>query len=223
MNRYASWSVGCNVVHNQNEKWTVKEFQTKSVSDDGRRALLLIIAAGVGFAEYMLADGSNANLATARTQQLPAIKRFSDKQDSYGFIFSLILEFMIKVGVKYNNVKASKKETEYIPTIIFPPIIEADDKTETDTTIAELNNGIISKKTARNILGRSDDFENKQIAKELEYETDMTEIKNELIVTGDFNKAKNLLIALEEKISVQMQELSSQVNTDGAEILINDI
>lgn len=211
MRRYESWSAGCNVVHNQKEKWSVKEFQTKSVSDDGRRGLLLIVAAGVGFPEYMLSDGSNANLATARTQQLPAIKRFADKQDSYEFVFSLILEFIIKVAVENNLVVKHQDNTEYIPEVKFPAIIEADDKTETDTTIDELTNGIISLKTARGILGRNDDYENRQIISELKNGILKDELKNGSLLNSEFSRNKELIVELEEVIDNQMKQLSKEV------------
>jgi hypothetical protein len=48
-------------------------------SEDGRQ-IKLMIAVGFGLPEYMLSDGSNANLASSTSQQLPALVTFADMQ-----------------------------------------------------------------------------------------------------------------------------------------------
>lgn len=48
-------------------------------AEDGRQIKLQVIA-GVNLPEYMLADGENANLASATAQQLPALWKFTDGQ-----------------------------------------------------------------------------------------------------------------------------------------------
>jgi hypothetical protein len=48
-------------------------------SEDGRQ-IKLMSAVGFGLPEYMLSDGSNANLASSTSQQLPALMTFADMQ-----------------------------------------------------------------------------------------------------------------------------------------------
>ena len=48
-------------------------------SEDGRQ-IKLMTAVGFGLPEYMLSDGSNANLASSTSQQLPALVTFADMQ-----------------------------------------------------------------------------------------------------------------------------------------------
>lgn len=48
-------------------------------SEDGRQ-IKLMTAVAFGLPEYMLADGSNANLASSTSQQLPALMTFADMQ-----------------------------------------------------------------------------------------------------------------------------------------------
>lgn len=48
-------------------------------SEDGRQ-IKLMNAVGFGLPEYMLSDGSNANLASSTSQQLPALMTFADFQ-----------------------------------------------------------------------------------------------------------------------------------------------
>jgi hypothetical protein len=81
--RYQNWEIGANPVHNDKETWQILEFAGANVSQEAiRRALLLIVAAGAGLPEYMLADGSNSNLASSRSQQLPASKKFEAIQEA---------------------------------------------------------------------------------------------------------------------------------------------
>lgn len=222
VNRYSNWEIGSNVVHNQKEKWTIREFQSKSVSDDGRRGLLLIVTAGVGFPEYMLSDGSNANLATARTQQLPAVKRFADKQDTYEFVFSEILEFKMRCASNYGLIKKPKDEDEFIATITFPPIVDSDDKIQTDTTLSELDAGVISRYTAREILGRDNEFELRQIGTELFNDVEKASIKNQAVELDDFNGAKTRLDMYMDNIEKQIGAISKKTTQRNEVINVND-
>lgn len=54
----------------------------RDAGEDGRMIRLMAIV-GMGLPEYMLADGQNANLATTKSQQLPALRSFADYQDLY--------------------------------------------------------------------------------------------------------------------------------------------
>ena len=50
-------------------------------AEDGRQVKLMS-AVGMNLPEYMLSDGENANLASATAQQLPALRTFTDYQDT---------------------------------------------------------------------------------------------------------------------------------------------
>jgi hypothetical protein len=69
-----------------NEKETIKAIEPNigagDVRDDGR-AIRLLIAAGAGIPEHYLAEGGNANRATAAEMGLPAIKRFQRRQEYF--------------------------------------------------------------------------------------------------------------------------------------------
>jgi hypothetical protein len=64
------------------------------VRDDGR-ALRLLIAAGAGIPEHYLAEGGNANRATAAEMGLPAIKRFQRRQEYFRQVLVRIVSRVI--------------------------------------------------------------------------------------------------------------------------------
>jgi hypothetical protein len=70
------------VVHNDKEVWQKlnDDVNAAGASEDGRE-MRLKVATGMRLPEYFLADGSNANLASATAQAVPAIYSFTDWQD----------------------------------------------------------------------------------------------------------------------------------------------
>lgn len=70
------------VIHNDKEIWQVidPKIGADDAKEDGRQ-FRLKVATGMRLPEYMLADGSMSNLATATAQALPAVKSFEDWQD----------------------------------------------------------------------------------------------------------------------------------------------
>lgn len=146
--RYRSWTIGSNPVHNSREVWQILEFTGPNTSsENSRRALLLIIAAGVGFAEYMLADGANANLASSKSQQLPVIKKFEDRQDIFAHFLMQAFQFalMVKATVVRNSGLNLETDVEgdVVPfkgQVRFPTIAE-----ERDVEVAQTNAEAIDK------------------------------------------------------------------------------
>jgi hypothetical protein len=69
-------------VHNDKEEAQIIDprIGAQDAAEDGRQ-IRLMLAAGVRIPEYMLADGSNANLASATAQSLPALRSFGEWQD----------------------------------------------------------------------------------------------------------------------------------------------
>lgn len=92
-------------VHNDNEVFSVMEqlVHASDASEDGRQ-IRLMVAAGMGLPEYMLSDGSNANLASATAQQLPALKTFAEWKDImidqfWRPIFDRVIRANVEAGV----------------------------------------------------------------------------------------------------------------------------
>lgn len=73
-------------VYVSSDKETLHEFggtqDAGRVAEDGR-ALKLMSLVAMTLPEYMLAEGENANLATATAQQMPALRSFEAYQDIY--------------------------------------------------------------------------------------------------------------------------------------------
>jgi hypothetical protein len=70
--------------HNEAETWAAVQprIGADEVTQDGR-ALRLMICAGAGIPEHYLAEGGNANRATAAEMGLPAMKRFQRRQEYF--------------------------------------------------------------------------------------------------------------------------------------------
>jgi hypothetical protein len=71
-------------------------------SEDGRQ-LKLMNAVAFGLPEYMLSDGSNANLASSTSQQLPALMTFADMQrtlieELWRPLFKLVIREAVAAG-----------------------------------------------------------------------------------------------------------------------------
>ena len=154
--RYRGWRIGSNPVHNSREQWKILEFSGPSSNNqEARRALLLIIAAGVGFAEYMLADAGNSNLASAKSQQLPVMKKFEDRQDVWAWNIMQIFQFCLFIKSQIGNDSSFElqidDEGDVIPfagTVEFPSISRADDLEIAQTNTMALEKGYMSPRTA---------------------------------------------------------------------------
>lgn len=86
--------------------------------DDGR-AIKNMAITGMRMAEYMFADGSDANLATATAQQLPALTRFSAYQRTlieqlWIPLFKSIVQSAIDAGVLPEEVEEQDEDGEAI-------------------------------------------------------------------------------------------------------------
>lgn len=86
--------------------------------EDGR-AIKNMAITGMRMAEYMFADGENANLATATAQQLPALTRFEGYQrvlieQLWYPLFKSVLETAIEAGVLPEEVEEQDEEGEAI-------------------------------------------------------------------------------------------------------------
>ena len=156
ISRYRGWSIGSNPVHNDRETWQILEFQGPSSSNqEARRSLLLMIAAGVGFAEFMLADGSNSGLASSKSQQLPVIKKFEDRQDLWAYTLMEMFQFALITKARINSKAGLEierdREGDFEPfagRVEFPAISQDRDLEVAQTNQLAMEKGYMSPRTA---------------------------------------------------------------------------
>lgn len=175
ISRYRGWSIGSNPVHNSREEWKILEFQGPSSSNqEARRALLLMIAAGVGFAEFMLADGSNSSLSSSKSQQLPVIKKFEDRQDLWAYTLMEMFQFALltKARIASNSIAVSRdREGDFEPfagRVEFPAISQDRDLEVAQTNKIATEGGYMSPRTAAGRLNLDFDRELEQTDNDVE-------------------------------------------------------
>lgn len=189
ISRYRGWSIGSNPVHSAREKWQILEFKgPSSHNEEARRSLLLMIATGVNFAEFMLADGSNSNLASSRTQQLPVIKKFEDRQDLWAECLMEVFQFVLMIKAQFGSVKnltlEKDSEGDYIPfsgRVEFPALDRDKDLEVAQTNQIAIADGYMSKTTAARRLNLSFDNQLEEGLSTIEKES---EIQKEKIDKG---------------------------------------
>jgi hypothetical protein len=173
--RYKGWKIGSNPVHNDKEEWEVLEFAgPNSSQSEARRAILLVIAAGVGFAEYMLADGSNANLASTTTQELPVLKKFEARQHTFKGAFEIMYQIVLMHAAVYGDLKESFDEFDadyfWPGAVEFPNLVRSEEKDVEEVNASATAGGYMSKRTAAKRLGLSLDTELRYLAEDAEAE-----------------------------------------------------
>jgi hypothetical protein len=87
---------------NENDTWNpVKTNGVTMKADDGRR-LLLMVCAAMGVFEHYFGDGSNSNLASTESMELPMMKMFEARQalweDAFRQIFTLVIHESAKTS-----------------------------------------------------------------------------------------------------------------------------
>ena len=76
-------------------------------ADDGRR-LLLMVCAAMGIFEHYFGDGSNSNLASTESMELPMLKMFEDRQSLWEDVFRDLFTFIIHQSAKASSGKLHK-------------------------------------------------------------------------------------------------------------------
>jgi hypothetical protein len=96
---------GTVLFHNETEEWKAVQPQIGAgdVRDDGR-AIRLMIAAGAMIPEHYLAEGGNANRATAAEMGLPAIKRMQRRQEQFRQVLVTICRRVFEEGVRFGAI-----------------------------------------------------------------------------------------------------------------------
>ncbi len=137
------------VVH-ESEEWEVlaPSIGADDAKEDGR-ALKLMIAAGSGIFEHYFGDPSTGNLATARSMELPMVKKFEDRQrlfeGVFGKIFRRVIDAAISAGVLPGDIDRTVE-------VSFPPIVPEDVEMLTKTLVSQVKSGLLSKDSARRMI-----------------------------------------------------------------------
>ena len=131
------------------------EINASDVESDGR-AIKLMIAAGAGLPEHYLADGGNANRATAAEMTLPTLLKFQRRQQVMEHLLRTVLDRVIAEAKRAGTLPAGVDESY---TIIFPELKVTDHLMLAQATATMVNalasakeQGWVSDETAMRLL-----------------------------------------------------------------------
>lgn len=190
---------GSVVVHSDREGWNAlsNPVGAADVAEDGRQ-MKLMTAVGMGLPEYMLSDGQNANLASATAQQLPALWKFTDAQQTMAEqvwtpIYKWVVQMAIDAGrlerevsvqdADGDDILGADDQSEMIDaldaiTVKFPDLQEDDPKTLAEALAIATTSGWVSDEGAGDIiaatLGLDAAVERKRIEREKEAARDQS-------------------------------------------------
>lgn len=150
-----------------------------SAAEDGRQ-LKLMAAVGLGLPEYFLADGENANLASSKSQQLPALMTFSDIQrlvveKLWYVVIRKVIESAIADGrlspevdeQSIDGVATGKKlKATKAFDISYPPIGDKEPLSLAQALQISAMSGWVSQETASTELGWDYELERQRIDRE---------------------------------------------------------
>lgn len=156
-------------------------------SEDGRQ-IKLMSAVGFGLPEYMLADGSNANLASSTSQQLPALTTFGSFQYVlvemlWTPLFKIVLKEAITAGllpekvVKCDADGDESGDGEMIDTldaftVSYKPLQDINRQTLATALDIEARNGWVDNETASTELGHDWGIVSKRLRQQKESEAE---------------------------------------------------
>ena len=177
-----------------------------AIARDGLRQMLLMVSAASGIFEHYFGDPSTGNLATAKSMELPMIKKFANRQKLWTSIYSEILQYQVDQKIAVGKLSGSveynaKTERVIIETdldrvidIDFPPIVEEDLKATAEALTIAKDSKLVCSKTAAQIFLNSANQNN--IDEELEkIEKESAENDNKEEEEGDVEKDKAILAA----------------------------
>lgn len=137
------------------------------VGTDGLRQMKLMVCAGSGIFEHYFGDPSTGNLATAKTMELPMVKKFATLQSLWTDVILGILNYVIdrkiEIGELPGTIIDDKKnerriykykndENEREIDIDFPPILEEDLKVWADALTTAKNGNLITEELAAELF-----------------------------------------------------------------------
>lgn len=134
------------------------------IGEKGARMSKLMVCAASGIFEHYFGDPSTGNLATAKTMELPMVKKFVILQTIWRNIYLALMNYVIdrkiEAGVLPGNViddpKNKRKVYEYAGDrtieIDFPPILEEDLQVWAGALTTAAAGGLISEETAARLF-----------------------------------------------------------------------
>jgi len=151
--------------HVENEGIDTKAISTPTggavIGEKGMKSMQLMVSAASGYGYHYFGDPSTGNLATAKTMELPIIKKIEAYQKIWENIFLTIINYMLMRKIEANalpgKVEIDSKHKRFIVTpaweeqtvdVDFPPILEKDIKETADGLSVGLTNDLISKDSA---------------------------------------------------------------------------
>lgn len=134
------------------------------IAEKIQRQEKLMVAAASGLFEHYFGDPSTGNLATAKSMELPMIKKFVANQRLWADIYQKVLQFVINKKIEAGKLAGSVRYDDFISRnvyvtniernidIDFPPIIESELKPEAEALEIAIRNKLVSKDTAARIF-----------------------------------------------------------------------
>ena len=145
---------GTVLVHNEREEWKalLPTIHGIDAAPDGR-AIRLMIATGAILPEHYLAEGGNANRATAAEMGLPSMKRFQRRQQLFRALLTRILDRVLDEAVKAGRLghRADRSFTIHFEEISdLTPTSSAETlKALSDALAVAIANQLLTKEEAR--------------------------------------------------------------------------
>jgi hypothetical protein len=130
------------------------------IARDGLMQMQLMVSAASGIMYHYYGDPSTGNLATAKSMELPMVKKFVNRQKFWKGVFNEILQFVIdkkiEVGLLEGSVEFDeiaqrnvyKADFDRTIDVDFPPILESDLKPYADALVLAVQNGLITEEKA---------------------------------------------------------------------------
>ncbi len=148
---------GSVLVVNEAEDWQVlhPSVDAGDAREDGR-ALKLMIAAGCGIFEHYFGDPSTGNFATAKSMELPMLKKFEARQRLLAGFYKGLFARVIGEAKASGRLPADCAESVDVE---FPPIVRSEVADITATLIDQMNAGLISRRRALSLNPWVDDID----------------------------------------------------------------
>lgn len=133
-------SAGQTQVENQSVDLEAMDIKTggTDINIKGMREMKLMICAASGLFEHYFGDPSTGNLATAKSMELPMVKKFVNYQSLWSEIYVTIFKYIIGLKISLGILSGSEEEDTKSGRMIykysgddgidtdFPPILETD-------------------------------------------------------------------------------------------------
>ena len=130
----------------------------------GMREMKLMVCAASGLFEHYYGDPSTGNLATAKTMELPMVKKFVNIQSLWSEIYITIFKYIIGLKISIGLLSGSEEEDTKSGRIIykysgddaidtdFPPILETDLQPLSSALSTAKDKGMITDELAAEIF-----------------------------------------------------------------------